>query len=113
MKTCAWVSRHPATHEQRASLKAYHIIPINPPGRLWSAADAIALSQTACGGWPHLFVVVMPMLMLQDFIWRVKGHVPVIRAVMDYKTTTWSGQWEQISAIQIFTQVWTPEKEMR
>lgn len=114
MKRCAWISRHSPTFEQRVSLEAFQIVQVNPPGRLWSAADAVALSQGACQGWPDLYVVVMPMLMLQHFVGRVNGHVRIIRAVMDFKSNTWTGHWEEIKAVRIVTEAWIPDrKEVR
>lgn len=116
MKKCAWISRHQPLTAQRKSLADYQIIQINPPGpRLLSAADAIALSQTACGGWPDLFVVVMPVLMLKQFCERVNGHVPIVRSVVKPdQNPSWSGHWEQVLAIQFVTQEWLPNrKEVR
>lgn len=114
MKRCAWISRHIPSHDQRVSLGSFQIVQVNPPGRLWSAADAVALSQSACQGWPDLYVVVMPMLMLQHFVMRVSGHVPIIRAVMDFKRNAWTGHWEEIKAIHIVTEEWLPGgKEIR
>lgn len=112
MKRCAWISRHVPTHEQRIALKAYRIYQINPPGRLWSAADAIVLSQNACGGWPDLFVVVMPVIMLQHFVNQVNGHVPIVRGIFTkIGTPEWTGKWEEIKAIHIVTQDWTPNRK--
>lgn len=111
MKRCAWISRHSPTFEQRVSLEAFQIVQVNPPGRLWSAADAVALSQSACQGWPDLYVVVMPMLLLQNFVERVQGHVPIVRAVMDSRSNRWTGHWEKIAAIHIVTEEWVPSRK--
>lgn len=109
MKRCAWISRHTPTREHRVSLNDFQIVQINPPGRLWSAADAVVLSQSACQGWPDLYVVVMPVPMLKRFMWLVNGRVPVIRSVMDHNRNLWTGHWEQVLAIDIVkTQEWTP-----
>ncbi len=107
-KTCALISRHQLSAEQRSSLREYRIIQINPPGRLWSAADAIALTQTACKGWPDLFVVVMPLKMLKTFVEQVNGQVPILRQTIDF-----SGTWERVTAIRIMTEQWTPGKDVR
>lgn len=103
-KNCALISRHPLSAEQRASLKGYRILQINPPGRLWSAADAIALSQNACGGWPDLYVVVMPLMMLKSFVEQVNGTVPILRQTPDF-----SGQWVRVTGVHIVTEIWTPK----
>lgn len=112
MKTCAWISRHPPTAEQRKSLADYRIILINPPGRLWSAADAIALSETGCGKWPDLFVVVMPVMMLKRFCELVNGRTPILRSIVKHeKRPTWSPPWEQVIAVHFVTQTWTPDRK--
>lgn len=112
-KTCAWISRHDPLRDQKANLADYRIVKINPPGRLWSAADAIVLSQNACGGWPDLFVVVMPVIMLQHFITLVDGRVPIVRGVYDRRKShfEWTGRWEQVKAVNIVTQAWSPGRK--
>jgi hypothetical protein len=104
LKNCALISRHPLSAEQRASLKEYKIIQINPRGRLWSSADAIALSQTACGGWPDLYVVVMPLMMLKSFVEQVNGLVPILRQTPDF-----TGHWVRVTGIHIVTEQWVPK----
>jgi hypothetical protein len=112
MKTCAWISRHPPTESQRHSLSGYQIIQINPPDRLHSAADAVALSQTACGGWPDLYVVVMPIMMLQSFVERVNGQVPILRSVVKQECSPqWDGRWEQIISVEIVTKAWSQSRK--
>lgn len=112
MKRCAWISRHPPLPGQRADLKDYRIIQINPPGRLWSAADAIVLSQNACGGWPDLFVVVMPLLMLKAFIEKVDGRAPIVRAVINRRLNPiWTGHWEEVTCVHIALQEWSPARK--
>lgn len=112
MKTCAWISRHPPTESQRHSLSGYQIIQINPADRLHSAADAIALSQNRCNGWPDLYVVVMPLMMLQAFVERVNGQVPILRSVVKQECAyQWSGRWEQIVSIEIVTRTWPQSRK--
>lgn len=112
---CAWVSRHMPTKPQLRSLCAYDVRIINPPGRLWSAADALVLSQNACGGWPDLFVVVMPLSMLKTLLEKIDGRAPVVRAVVKLREDpVWTGHWEQVTCVQVSTQEWLPErKEVR
>lgn len=107
-KKCAWISRHDPSNDQRVSLREYDLFKIDPDGRLWSAGDAIALSQRACGGWPDLYVAVMPMTMLRKFVGQVNGRVPIIRAV--YYGPTWTGHWQEVIEIKYVTREWIPER---
>lgn len=110
-KVCAWISRHPPLAEQSKNLKDYRIIMINPPGRLWSAADAIALATNACKGWPDIFVVVMPLLMLKQFVEQVDGRAPVLRSIVHIeKNPPWIGHWEQVLSVKIDSKRWMPTK---
>ncbi len=77
----AWLSRHAPTPAQRACLSQYTIVQVNPPGRFWSPVDALMSSQRLCGGKPDLYVVVMPLAMLRNFV-PLAGNVPVIQARM-------------------------------
>lgn len=107
----AWLSRHPPTDAQRRCLRAYRIHEIHPPDRFYSAADAWVLVQNRCG-IPDLIFCIMPPTMLKDFLRLVAGRTPVIRAVWDYscEPPRWTGEWEQIKAVQIVTEVWTPNE---
>lgn len=107
-KQCAWISRHDPSNAQRSSLRDYTIHKIDPAGRLWSAGDAVSLSQGACGGWPDLYVVVMPMTMLRRFAGIVNGQVPIIRAV--YYGPEWTGHWQEVLEIRYVTREWIPER---
>jgi len=110
MKQCAWISRHPPLKAQRESLAAYRIHQINPPGRLWSAADAVVLAQNVCGGWPDLFVVVLPVIMLKQLVELVDGRAPVLRSVVKpWEDQPWSGHWHQVTSVQINTREWFPK----
>lgn len=108
MKQAVLLSRHPLTPAMRTALPGYNVEQVHPPSRFWSAADALALAQQACGGvLPALFIVVMPLEMLRDFVRLVDGRVPIIRPVLDWRCEPPRFVcWRRIHSVAVITSAW-------
>lgn len=114
-KRCAWISRHKPTKAQRRDLvkAGYTIRQVNPAGRVWGAKDAWMLAQNACGGFPDLCVVVLPIDILRAFLTLVAGQTLVVQAparqtgpgVHDWE---WLGHWLEVHRVVVETSVWRP-----
>ena len=68
---CAFVTRHPPTEAQRASLHDYHIVQVDPPMRCFSVRDAWMQTIFACNRAPDLIVLVLHHRWITPFVKHV------------------------------------------
>lgn len=108
---CIWLSRHVPTPAQRRSLAGYVIHQINPPGRFFSAVDALVMVENAAraAGGMDVIVVVMPYGMQKHFLELVNGRAPVLRAVFNRRCDPpqFMG-WKELVAFQVIERDWLP-----
>lgn len=88
MKHCIWLSRHVPTPAQRQSLPGYRIHQLSPPGRFFSATDALVMVENAArdAGGLDLIVIVLPFGMQRHFLQLTQQRgitAPVVRAIFD------------------------------
>lgn len=77
---CGFVSRHAPSPEQRIDLASYHIIQVNPPGRIepkLSWTDTVL----ACNCAPDLVVLVLPKEWLTPYVKHAKKLSPRTRII--------------------------------
>lgn len=94
MPICAWLSRHPPSLAQRASLDGYRIVQLQDR---WPSAEAAWERVTeVCIGRPELIVAIMPTAILIQFVCMV-APTKVIRPKQIYGNSThWAGKWQEL-----------------
>lgn len=111
MKVAALLSRHEPTEAMKSDMmrRGYRIVQINPPGRLYSAQDAIALMTNRNNGvLPDVVIVAIATGILKHLVREIGGYRTILRPVMDHncQPPRWTGMWEEVERVEVVTKLW-------